>query len=191
MDYAILDLGAEKLVARYIGPAEAMALNEGLLRESLSSLQGRKMAAARDPAPVDTLVWANALADVARGLVALPAGWVVEPGRPSACPGLPQPDRAATASPVDDFTRVLRAAAWPDGSLDPVSAAAACSARRGPLGQASYTSRESWLGVTYTVDGVFLRVGPKLVLQLETVATAEHVDYARTLLATWVKKAME
>jgi len=191
MDYAILDLGAEKLVARYVGSAEAMALNEGLLRESLSSLQGRRLAAARDPVPVDTLEWSNAQAGAAGGLVAMPAGWVVEPGRPSACPGLPQPDRAATASPVDDFTRVLRAAAWLDGSLDAASAAAACSARRGPLGQASYSSREIWLGVTYTIDGVFLRVGPKLVLQLETVATDEHVAYARSLLATWVKKAME
>ena len=31
MDYAVLDLGSEKLVARYVGPAEWMAFNESVL----------------------------------------------------------------------------------------------------------------------------------------------------------------
>src|SRR2546426_19844 len=42
IDYAVLDLGAEKLVARYIGPAEAIAFNESALRESLASLEGQR-----------------------------------------------------------------------------------------------------------------------------------------------------
>jgi S1-C subfamily serine protease len=191
MDYAILDLGPEKLVARYVGSAEAMALNEGVLRESLLSLQARRLATGDGPAPVDTLQWSSAQAGAGDAPVALPAGWVVEPGRPSACPGLPQPDRAATASPVQDFTLVLRAASWSDGSVSPVSAAAACSTRRGQLGEASYTTRVNWMGVGYTVDGVFLRAGPQQVLQLETVSTDEHVAYARVLLAAWVKNAPE
>jgi hypothetical protein len=168
-----------------------MALNEGVLRESLLSLQARRLATGDGPAPVDTLQWSSAQTGAGHGPVALPAGWVVEPGRPSACPGLPQPDRAATASPVQDFTLVLRAASWSDGSVSPVSAAAACSTRRGQLGEASYTTRVNWMGVGYTVDGVFLRAGPQQVLQLETVSTDEHVAYARVLLAAWVKNAPE
>ncbi len=42
MDYAIVDLGPEKLVARYVGSSERMAFNESVLRESLSSLQAQR-----------------------------------------------------------------------------------------------------------------------------------------------------
>jgi S1-C subfamily serine protease len=41
VEYGLLDLGAEKLVARYVGSAEWLAFNESVLRESLASLQGQ------------------------------------------------------------------------------------------------------------------------------------------------------
>ena len=46
MDHAVVDLGPEKLVARYVGPAEPMAFNESVLRDSLLSLQGQRFTAA-------------------------------------------------------------------------------------------------------------------------------------------------
>jgi len=189
MDYAILDLGAEKLVARYIGPAEAMAINEGLLRESLTGLEGRRLIAGALP-PVEQIDWSGAQAGPSQGSV-LPAGWVVEPGAPSACQGLPQPDRTASVSPVQNYGLVLRSAAWSEGGVAPASAAEACSPRRGSLGDASYTSRESWMGVTYAVEGVFVRSGPKQLLQLEVVSTEEHRAYARGLLAECLKRAAQ
>jgi hypothetical protein len=189
MDYAVLDLGAEKLVARYVGNAEGMAINESVLRESLLSLGGRLLAGGDAPLPVDRLAWEGGPGDAGPSFVALPAGWVVEPGRPSVCQALAPPDRTLTASPVQDFTRVMRAALWSGDGIDPVAASAACSARRGSLGEASYALRDSWLGVTYTVEGVFVRAGQKQVLQLEVVSTDRSAAYARDLLAAWVKKS--
>lgn len=187
MDYATLDLGAEKLVARYVGPAEAMAINERVLRESLSGLDGRRLIAGAPP-PLEQLDWRGAEPGPGQGFV-LPAGWVAEPGAPSPCQKLPQPDRSVSASPVQNYTLVLRSAAWSDGDMLPASAAAACWPDRGSLGEASYTFREAWMGVTYTVEGVLVRTGPKQVLQIEVVSTGEYSAYAREVLAACLKRA--
>jgi hypothetical protein len=70
MDYAVLDLGSEKLVARYVGPPEWMAFNESVLRESLSSLQGQRFVV-RELVPVEKLEWSTTL-PATNGQSALP-----------------------------------------------------------------------------------------------------------------------
>ena len=47
---ARVDIGPEKLVARYVGSSERMAFNESVLRESLSSLQAQRLSSSRPPA---------------------------------------------------------------------------------------------------------------------------------------------
>ena len=183
MDYAILDLGTEKLVARYVGTAEAMALNESVLRESLRSLQGRRLGTAA-PAAVESLAWSGAAGAVA---VPVPAGWILEPGRPLPCEGLPPPAGFASASAPRDLAAVLRAARWPAGGAEPRAAAAACSAGRGALGDASYRTRESWLGLGYVIEGVFLQLGSGETVQLEVASEEANAAYASALLAAWVK----
>jgi S1-C subfamily serine protease len=190
MDYAVLDLGSQKLVARYVGPAEGMAFNESVLRESLASLQGQRFIG-RELVPAATLEWSTVSA-AARSESALPvpAGWIVAPGGPLPCPGLPQPAAVTAASPPEDFAFVLRAAVWSTGDVAPDAAASACSSRRGSLGGASYVSRVDWLGVSYVIEGVFTRIGPRQV-QLEVLSTDQKSAGARALLAVWLKKATE
>ena len=43
VEYAIVDRGHEKVVARYLGPADAVAFNLGLIRRSLLSLEAGQM----------------------------------------------------------------------------------------------------------------------------------------------------
>jgi len=191
IDYAVLDLGSQKLVARYVGPAEGMALNESVLRESLASLQGRRFIA-RELVPAETLLWSTApAAATSQSALPVPAGWIVAPGGPSPCPGLPQPVAVTAASPPDDFAFVLRAAVWSAGDVALDAAASACSSRRGSLGGASYVSRADWLGVSYVIEGVFTRIGPRQVVQLEVLSTDSRSAAARALLAAWLKKATE
>ena len=190
MDYAVLDLGSEKLVARYVGPEEWMAFNESVLRESLASLQAQRFLA-EELVPVEKLEWSTAPAANGQSVLPVPVGWIVEPGRPSPCPGLPQPSTMTAAFPAHDFTVVLRAAVWSTGDVVPDAAASACSSRRGSLGGASYTSRGAWLGVSYFIEGAFTRVGPKQVVQLEVLSTDQKSAFARALLTVWVKKATE
>ena len=190
MDYAVLDLGSEKLVARYVGTAESMAFNESVLRESLASLRGQRFLV-RDLVPVEKVQWSIAPAASGQSSVPVPAGWTVVPGGPSRCPGLPQPNTVTAAFPADDFTFVVRAAVWSAGDIVPDAAAAACSPRRGTLGGASYTSRTDWLGVSYVVEGAFTRVGPKQVVQFEVLSTDQKNTFARALLAVWLTKATD
>ncbi|MGH9386304.1 MAG: S1C family serine protease [Vicinamibacterales bacterium] len=190
MDYAVLDLGPEKLVARYVGPAESMAFNEGVLRQSLYSLQGQRLIAGGF-IPAEKLEWFSTPLSENRQSLALPSGWIVEPGGPTTCPGLPQPSTTSTAFAANDFTVVLRAAVWSAGDVVPDAAASACSSRRGSLGGASYTSRAVWLGVSYLIEGTFARVGPREVVQLEVLSTDQKSAGARALLAVWLRKATE
>jgi S1-C subfamily serine protease len=189
MDYAVLDLGPEKLVARYVGPAEPMAFNESVLRESLLSLQGQRFTAAALP-PADKLTWST-ITDASGGAaLPVPAGWVLEPGRPAPCRGMPAPRMVATAFPARDASIVLRAAVWP-ADVVPDAAAQACASRRGSLGAASYATSTTWLGVSYVIEGAFTRTGASQVVQLEVLATEPQSAFARTLLGIWLKKTTE
>ncbi len=190
MDYAVLDLGAEKLVARYIGPAQQMAFNESILRDSLAGLEGLRLVTA-ELDPVEKIEWSTAAATDGQSRVPVPAGWVVEPGVPSPCPGLPRPSAAVAAFPAHDFTVALRAAVWSGGEFVPDQAASACSLRRGSLGAASYASRADWLGVSYSLEGAFIRVGSRQIVQLEVLAPEQKSIAARALLMAWMKKAAE
>jgi len=188
MDYAILDVGAERIVARYVGPADWMAFNESVLRESLVSLQAQPLVEGGPPS-AETMEWTSPAPTDGQRFVSLPAHWVVEPGSPSRCPGLPEPAAIVSASPPQDFTVVLRAAVWPAGTVVPAAAAAACSANRGALGDTSYMSRDTWLGVSYVTYGVFSQAATGRTIQLEAVSPAAKSAYARSLFAVWVRQA--
>jgi S1-C subfamily serine protease len=181
MTYSLMDLGGEKLVARFVGPAEQVAFNESVLRDSLASLEADRLLVGELDA-VDRLEWNAASAE---RVVPVPVGWLVEPGAPSPCTGLAKPGAAGTAVPVRDFTVALRVAIWSGGVAE--DAASRCSSRRGSLGEASYVTNTEWLGVSYAAEGVFVRKGQQ-ILQLEVVSPDRTSPYARALLAAWVKR---
>jgi hypothetical protein len=181
MSSAVLDLGAEKLVARYVGSADAMAFNESIVRASLAGLSGDRLLA-DELTSADALVW-TARAD---SPAPMPAGWIVEPGSPSRCQGLPPHAMAASAYPASDFTIALRAAAWTADEVSPDKAASACGTRRGSLAGSSYASSAEWLGVSYVVEGVFMRAGTKVV-QIEVLAPVQRLALARAVLAAAAK----
>jgi hypothetical protein len=178
---AVLDLGAEKLVARYVGSADAMAFNESIVRASLAGLTGDRLLT-EELTSTEALRW-SARPD---SPVPIPAGWIVEPGSPARCQGLPPQATAASAYPAGDFTIALRAAAWTSDEVSADKAASACGTRRGSIPGASYASSADWLGVSYAVEGVFIRVGTRLV-QIEVLAPARKVAVARAILAAAAK----
>ena len=187
VSYAIVDLGREKVVARFVGPRDQLAFNESVLRESLTSLEAEPLI--RQPDPISRMEWSAAPAGDAQRPLPVPADWLVESGGPTACTKLSTPEAAGSAVSVRDFTVALRLAIWP-GTIDPNEVSAACWPSRGSLGAASYLSRSERLGTTYSAEGVFLRSGQR-VLQVEVMAPTQQSAYARTLLALWVKKATE
>ncbi|HEX4996819.1 MAG TPA: trypsin-like peptidase domain-containing protein [Terriglobia bacterium] len=185
MFYAILDLGEEKLVARYIGPLVQLAYNESVIRESLLSLEARPLISAPLPA-VDRMEWfGHALEDLT---VPVPSGWLVEPRGPSPCPGLAAPASSFGMSPAQDFTVALRMAIWPGGEFTPAQGAAACSDGRGRGASGAYAQRQEWLGVSYVIEGLFVTLGSTRIVRLEALAPESRSAYARAALEAWARK---
>jgi S1-C subfamily serine protease len=188
MQYGIMELGTEKLVARYVGSAEQLAYNESVFRDSLLSLDGQRLIVGSLPS-VERLEWAPLSAAAEMLNLPLPVGWVIEPGAPSQCAGLSQATVLATAYPERDVTVALRAAVWDSTSVTPEDAASACSSRRGSSGAASYALGAEWLGVSYSMDGAFIRRGTRQIVQLEVIAPTEKAAFARAVLADWLKRS--
>jgi len=178
LQYGILDLGGEKLVARYVGPPEQVAYNESVLRSSLLSLDAQRLMTGE-------LVSADV--EWGSGPLPTPVGWVGEPASPSACAALPLFRGVFTAYPAGDVTMALRRASWDDVAVSTQEAAASCSSRRGSQGDSSYALRVDWLGVSYAIEGVFVRLGSRLV-QLEVIAPERKTPVARALLTAWIKR---
>jgi len=187
MQYGILDLGAERLVARYVGSAEQIAYNESVFRDSLLSLDGQRLISGSLP-PIERIEWAPLPAAASQLNLPVPAGWVIEPGAPSQCAGPARPGIVATAYPERDISVALRAAVWDAASVVPEEAASACSSRRGSSGAASYALGAEWLGVSYSIEGVFVRLASRQVVQLEVIAPAPKAAFARAALAEWLKR---
>jgi len=187
VDYAVVDLGPEVLVARYVGSEEALAFNASVVRASLESLEGQGLLASALPA-VTSLSWAALPLGDPRAMVPAPAAWLVEGGGPAFCRGLPEPAATEAIVAPRDFTVALRVAQWP-GGMDVQAAAAACASRLGALGAASYSTGVDSLGVRYVIEGVFVRTIAGAVVQAEVVSPENKAVFARALLAAWAARA--
>jgi hypothetical protein len=188
MLYGVTEVGGEKLIARYLGPEEQLAYNESILRDSLLSIDGQRMTGGT-LGPVEKIEWVAAPASSGQTSVPFPVGWVFEPTAPTICPGLPPAGVVTTMYPSGDVTLALRSAVWDDTIIEPGAAANACSSRRGTAGEYSYSLRAEWLGVAYSIDGLFVRVGSRH-LQLEVISPEQRSAAARTLLAAWARRVV-
>jgi hypothetical protein len=186
MEYAIVDLDHEKLVARYLGPAEELAFNLGAIRTSLASLRHERLLTDELDRPVDVSWTEVPLPSPEAPYVILPEGWVYDLTGPFACRGLPMSDMALAAYPPGDFTVSFRLAWWQGAGVDANSAASSCSPSQGSLGNASYTSRVDWLGTEYSTAGAFVPVGEGL-MQLEVVAPVDKLTLVQSRFVEWVE----
>jgi S1-C subfamily serine protease len=193
VEYSIVDRGDEKVVARYLGPPDAVAFNLGLIRRSLLSLEAGPMLVQLPPRPLGAEV--PALESVSfpggEGRVLAPAGWWQEPATQSACSRLPMPVDALASSPLLDYTLVLRALRWTAG--DPVLVEAIEHCGGGPGARAAgtrgprYARRFERFGVPIEARGVLVsREGESLVLELE--APVAKLPIVEGLYERWVRQ---
>jgi hypothetical protein len=185
MEYALLELGKEKVLARWVGPAWQVAFNRSVLRGSLTSLEADALLTAELTAAVPTALESASLPNPGAPALPWPPNWVREPTPPHACPQLPPPDFVLSASPVGDFTVSLRAAWWRAPGFTPEGAIAACAGPTGALGAGSYSLRREQLGAVQTLRGAFRRRGNGVV-QLELAAPAPKVPFSDDLFRAWL-----
>ena len=187
--YAILDLGREKLVARYAGAADTIAANRALLQDSLGEMEVTPLLTTEVTAVVPPAWDSRPQPGTIDAGIPNVAGWITEPGVPWQCAaGLPAPSAGWTMSPPGDFTVVLRVAWYRTQSKDLSSGARRCSPQPGSFGGASYASRVAAWGIDYRIDGAFIQ-RPDGVWQLEMITPAAKHRYLAALFSEWLKMA--
>ncbi len=180
MGYAIVDLGPEKVVARYTGPPAQVAFNRSVFGGSLESLEADALLTAEVAAPLPAALESLRLLHRAADLGPYPAGWYAEPSDFSGCAGLPAPEGAIALSPEGDFTVALRVGWWRAPAPGRDAALAACGAARD-----FYAFRDERLGVVRHLQGSFLaRDGVLWGFEMAT-PLAKH-PFVRDLFGTWI-----
>jgi S1-C subfamily serine protease len=187
MLYSIVDLGEEKVVARYVGGAEQVAFNESVLAASLASLDAAPMLGGT---PAGTPAGWTRVSPVrpADIVTVVPAGWVLDHGAPVPCAGVAAPRASMLISPRQDFTLTFRVGQH-EGDIDPRQAASRCAAGRGSSKEGEYRYEYSHFGVRFTVEGRFVAVDAR-VLQIEMAGPAEKIAGARQLFSQWVAELL-
>ena len=184
MTYALVDLGDEKIIARFLGRDEQVAFNSSILRGALQSLEASPLLTEEISRPLE-LEWNEAAFPSPRApSISGPDGWLSEEGAPFPCVDVPPPDSALRLSPPGDFT-VSFLAGWRATGPEAEKAAEACADRRGTMGEISYASWTDYLGVTYRIEGIFIAREDGL-LQLEVVVPEEKFEFVRNSFRTWI-----
>jgi hypothetical protein len=186
VEYAILDVRGEIVVARYLGPPDALAFNLGLVRRSLETLEAGRLRTAEVSRALSPALEAASLPGVEGGRVAMPSGWSLEPSAASACSIAPPADTGLLASPQGDFTVVLRALRFPARAPAVAEALRSCGAPFESAGAtATYAGQFDLLGVPTEARGVLLeREGEGLLLEMQ--APVAKVPFVEKLYDRWI-----
>ena len=185
IEYTLLDLGQEQIVARYLGSPIDVAFNLGLLQRSLMSLQVAPLLTAEVRGPREVAferVRSVGAAGHSRGLP-LPAGWSREETSFASCAGLPPPEAGVATSPLGDFTVVFRALSWDRSRVPGARLARACGAGPGTLGP-TYARGGQRLGVPLAFWGVVVERGTEILL-LEAEAPEAKLRFLREAFLMW------
>jgi len=183
MEYGILDLGVEKIVARYIAAPHQVAFSASALRMSLKSLEAQSLRPSGREAAVRP-VWTARAASRRNPLdrVAAAEGWAEEPVAPYRCAGVPAASDAVSQSPLNNFAFALRAG-WVRGAGDGAAATSAC----GGSGESGVYERQvDALGIRYLVIGQFVPVPSGDLLQMEGSAPVAEGAELRAVFSAWV-----
>jgi hypothetical protein len=186
VDYALLDLGPEKVVARYLGSPDDVAFNLSLVRRSLETLEAAPLLTRELEAPLKAALEPALYPGGARGSVLLPAGWSQEPAVYASCARVPGAETGVAASPVGDFTVVFRVLRWTVSPGGPEEMARACGGVTG----SAYSGRFERLGGGLGAWGTFVHKGGELLL-LEAEAPEEKLPFVRDLYLEWLDRVRE
>lgn len=193
VEYAIVELRGEKVVARYLGPADAVAFNLGLLRRSLRSLEAGQLLVSplpRSQAVLPAFALETAGFPNGDGAVLVPGTWIREPAVGAGCAALPVAEAGLLLRHPSDYTLVLRALRYPASGSGLSRGLAECGARGD--GAASgrrkpYAYQFARLGVEVAVRGVLLE-GARETLLLELEAPVARRVTVDELFSGWVER---
>jgi S1-C subfamily serine protease len=187
VEYAVLDLGREKVVARYLASPDDMAFNLSLVRASLEGLEATRLLTDEVRAPLRAAFEAVPLGGGAAGVMPLPSGWMVEPLQ-APCDDVGQAEAGLAASPPGDFTVEFRVLRFARGTVEPLALARACGGSGATA--SGYVRRFSRLGVDHGARGVVVLRGEETLL-LEVEAPDAKMPFVRELFEAWARRIAE
>jgi S1-C subfamily serine protease len=189
VEYALVDLKREKVLARYLGLPDEMAFNLGVVQRSLEKLEAEPLLVDEVRAPLRVTFEAVPYPAVAAGMALAPVGWSREPATHAACRQVPAAEAGLALSPPGDFTVVFRALRWVRSGIAPDELARACGQGANSTG-GTYARRFERLGVALGVWGTFVSRGEELVL-LEAEAPEGKLPFVRDAFSSWVHRMAE
>jgi hypothetical protein len=177
-EYALVDLGKEKLVARFLARAPQVAFNLSVIQGSLRSLEGERLLTREVDAPL-LAEWGEArLQDPRAPALPMPLRFVSDETPGAHCEALGAPDSLLSASPESDFSVVFRASFWARPSESLLAAARECP------GEGEHTR----FGIRYHAQGALVDTQAGL-LRLEAEAPREKWPFVESLAAAWLEQA--
>jgi len=177
-EYALLDLGKEKLVARFLARAPQVAFNLSVIQGSLHSLEGERLLTREVDAPL-AAEWGEArLQDPRAAPLPMPLRFVTDETPGATCPALGSPDSLLSASPESDFSVVFRASFWGRPSESLRAAARECPEQ---VEQVRFGAR--FHAVSALVD---TQAG---LLRLEAEAPVEKWRFVEERASEWLARA--
>jgi hypothetical protein len=186
VEYALLDLKHEKVLARYLGSPDELAFNLGLILRSLEKLEAEPLLVDEVRAPLRVAFQAVPYSGSAARTVLMPAGWSPEPATRVSCRQVPPAQEGLATSPPGDFTVVFRALRWAGTDIAPEALARACG-QAANAAAGTYFRRFERLGVALTASGAFVSRGDEVVL-LEAEVPETKLPFVRDAFADWVRQ---
>ena len=180
MVFALLGVGEDVLVARFVGPADDVAFNLSLLRESLLSIEAVSLAPRPLAAPLGTRMTPLPGSVATSPIRVVPAETLVDGAAAPGCGGLAAPDRSVVVTPSSDFTVRFSASGWPAGtSADAIQRA--CVGTTAATG----TLRSSHLGLSWIGERAIATSASGEPILLELWAPAGKFGFAREAFLAW------
>jgi hypothetical protein len=187
IEYAILDLGREKVVAGFLAPPDDMAFNLSLVRGALLGFEAERLLTREVRAPLKVAFELVPYPGATAGALPLPAGWVSEPTTKASCEKAGGAEAGLAASPPGDFTVVFRALIFDRAATTSETLARECG---GQTESVPFSRRSRHLGVDRVTRGAVLTRG-EAVLLLEAEAPEAKAGFVRDFFDAWIRQVPE
>lgn len=178
VEYALYDLGKEKLVARFEAPPHQVAFNLSVIQGSLRSLEAEPLLTDElEAAP--QAEWRDVtLRDPRAPAATIPSRFVTDETKGATCPKLEPPDSLLSASPPGDFTVGFRLSFWARATEPLLDVARGCSLE----------GESIRFGVSYRAAAVLVEHQGAL-LRFEVEAPLPKWPFVEGLARVWLASA--
>ncbi len=178
VEYALYDLGKEKLVARFMAPPHQVAFNLSVIQGSLRGLEAERLLTdeleTAPPAEWRTV----ALRDPRAPTALIPSRFVTDETKGATCPKLEPPDSLLSVSPPGDFTIAFRVSFWARPTEPLLEVLRGCSLE----------GESVRFGVSYRMAAVLVEHQGAL-LRFEVEAPLEKWPFVEALARDWLASA--